>query len=87
MLGRALLEQGRLDEAEAALGDAEDAFAQLSSGSHQAAAWVAQGDLAQRRGDDHGAAVFTGAQRRRCKISGSRLSGSRSDLRFEAERR
>jgi tetratricopeptide (TPR) repeat protein len=58
VLGRALLEQGRLEEAEAMLAEAEDAFAQLSSGSHQAAAWVAQGDLAQRRGDDRGAAAL-----------------------------
>ena len=58
VLGRALLEQGRFDESETALGEAEDAFAQMSSGSHQAAAWVAQGDLAQRRGDDRGAAAL-----------------------------
>ena len=58
VLGRALLEQGRLEEAEATLAEAEDAFAQLSSGSHRAAAWVAQGDLAQRRGDDAGAATL-----------------------------
>jgi tetratricopeptide (TPR) repeat protein len=57
-LGRALLEQGRLDEAEQTLADAEDALSQLSSGSHRAAAWVAQGDLAQRRGDDRRAAVL-----------------------------
>jgi tetratricopeptide (TPR) repeat protein len=58
VLGRALLEQGRLDESAAALAEAEDAFAQLSSGSHRAAAWVAQGDLAQRRGDDRAAAAL-----------------------------
>jgi tetratricopeptide (TPR) repeat protein len=58
VLGRALLEQDRLDEADVALAEAEDALAQLSSGSHRAAAWVAQGDLAQRRGDDRGAAVL-----------------------------
>jgi tetratricopeptide (TPR) repeat protein len=58
VLGRALLEQGRLDEAEEMLGEAEDAFSQISSGSHRAAAWVAQGDLAQRRGDDRQAAVL-----------------------------
>ena len=58
VLGRALLEQGRLDEAEATLADAEDALAQLSSGPHRAAAWVAQGDLAQRRGDDRQAAAL-----------------------------
>ena len=58
VLGRALLEQERLDEAETELAEAEDAFAQLSSGSHRAAAWVAQGDLAQRRGDDRQAATL-----------------------------
>jgi len=58
VLGRALLEQGRLEEAEAVLAQAEDALSQLSSGSHRAAAWVAQGDLARRRGDDRRAAVL-----------------------------
>ena len=58
VLGRALLEQDRLDEAETVLAEAEDALAQLSSGSHRAAAWVAQGDLAQRRGDDRRAATL-----------------------------
>jgi tetratricopeptide (TPR) repeat protein/DNA-binding XRE family transcriptional regulator len=57
-LGRALLEQGQLDEAEQSLAEAEDALSQLSSGSHRAAAWVAQGDLAQARGDDRRAAVL-----------------------------
>ena len=52
VLGRALLEQERLDEAEVAFRAAEDAFDQLSSASHRASAWVAQGDLATRRGDD-----------------------------------
>jgi tetratricopeptide (TPR) repeat protein len=56
VLGRALLEQDRLDEAEEAFRDAETSFAQLSSVSHRAAAWVAQGDLAARRGDDRLAA-------------------------------
>jgi tetratricopeptide (TPR) repeat protein len=51
VLGRALLEQGRLDESEHALGAAEAAFEQLSSGSHRAAAWTAQADLSVRRGD------------------------------------
>ena len=58
VLGRALLLQERLDEAESALGDAEDAFSQLSSASHRAAAWIAQGDLATRRGDERRAAVL-----------------------------
>ena len=56
VLGRALLEQGRLDEAEAAFRDAESSLEQLSSESHRAAAWIAQGDLATRRGDDRAAA-------------------------------
>lgn len=58
VLGRALLEQGRLDESERALAAAEDAFTQLSSASHRAAAWIAQGDLATRRGDERRAAVL-----------------------------
>jgi tetratricopeptide (TPR) repeat protein len=58
VLGRALLEQGRLDEAEIAFAESEDAFAQLSSASHRAAAWIAQGDLATRRGDERRAAVL-----------------------------
>ena len=56
VLGRALLEQSRLAEAEDAFSHAEASFDQLSSASHRAAAWVAQGDLATRRGDDRSAA-------------------------------
>jgi tetratricopeptide (TPR) repeat protein len=56
VLGRSLLEQGRLDEAEEAFGAGEQAYDQLSSASHRASAWVAQGDLAARRGDDSTAA-------------------------------
>ncbi|MDP9303230.1 MAG: tetratricopeptide repeat protein [Actinomycetota bacterium] len=56
VLGRALLEQGRLEEADEALQAGERAYDQLSSGSHRASAWVAQGDLATRRGDDRAAA-------------------------------
>jgi tetratricopeptide (TPR) repeat protein len=58
VLGRSLLEQGRLDEAEEMLTEADASFEQLSSISHRAAAWVAQGDLATRRGDDRTAARF-----------------------------
>ncbi|HEU5362590.1 MAG TPA: tetratricopeptide repeat protein [Gaiellaceae bacterium] len=58
VLGRALLEQQRLDDAGQAFDDAEDAFAKLSSVSHRAAAWIAQGDLATRRGDERRAAVL-----------------------------
>lgn len=56
VLGRALLEQGRLDEAEIALREAEARFEQLSSASHRAMAWIAQGDLATRKSDDRAAA-------------------------------
>jgi tetratricopeptide (TPR) repeat protein len=56
VLGRALLDQGRLGDAEHALDDAEEALSQLSSASHKAAAWVAKGDLASARGDDRSAA-------------------------------
>jgi tetratricopeptide (TPR) repeat protein len=56
VLGRALLEQDRLDEAEEAFRAGEAAYDQLSSASHRASAWVAQGDLAARRGDDRTAA-------------------------------
>jgi len=56
VLGRSLLDQERLDEAEEVFRLAEESFAQLSSASHRAAAWIAQGDLATRRGDDRQAA-------------------------------
>ena len=56
VLGRALLEQGRLEEAEACFRAADATFEQLSSLSHRAAGWVALGDLAARRGDDREAA-------------------------------
>ena len=56
VLGRALLEQDRLDEAEKAFKAGERAYDQMSSGSHRAEAWIAQGDLAARRGDDRTAA-------------------------------
>jgi tetratricopeptide (TPR) repeat protein len=56
VLGRALMEQGRLDEAEEAFRAGEHAYDQLSSASHRADAWMAQGDLAAKRGDDRTAA-------------------------------
>jgi tetratricopeptide (TPR) repeat protein len=55
-LGRALIGQDRLDEAEAALTEAAESFGQLESVSHRASVWVAQGDLAARRGEDRQAA-------------------------------
>jgi tetratricopeptide (TPR) repeat protein len=56
VLGRALMEQGRLDEAEEFLAASDRSAEQLESLSHRAAAWLAQGDLAARRGDDRAAA-------------------------------
>jgi tetratricopeptide (TPR) repeat protein len=56
VLGRSLLEQGRLDEAGVAFDDAESTFEKFESTSHRAAVWIAKGDLTARRGDDTGAA-------------------------------
>jgi tetratricopeptide (TPR) repeat protein len=55
-LGRAVMEQGRLDDADAIFNSAENTLEQVSSVSHLAAAWMARGDLAARRGDDQAAA-------------------------------
>ena len=55
-LGRALMEQGLLEEAEECFRAADAAFEQLASLGHRAGAWVALGDLAARRGDDREAA-------------------------------
>jgi tetratricopeptide (TPR) repeat protein len=56
VLGRALLERGRLDEAEECFRAADAAAEQLGSISHRTEAWVALGDLAARRGLDREAA-------------------------------
>jgi tetratricopeptide (TPR) repeat protein len=56
VLGRALMERGRLDEAEQCFLAADAAFEQMASVGHRAGAWVARGDLAGRRGDDGEAA-------------------------------
>jgi transcriptional regulator with XRE-family HTH domain len=58
VLGRSLLEQGRLDEAGTMLDEAEASLTQLSSASHAAVAWTAQGDLASCRGDVKTAATL-----------------------------
>jgi tetratricopeptide (TPR) repeat protein len=50
VLGRALMEQGRFDEAAEELAVADASFEQMDSLGHRAAAWLAQGDLAARRG-------------------------------------
>jgi len=56
VLGRALLERGRLEEAEECFRAADAAAEQLASISHRTEAWVALGDLAARRGEDREAA-------------------------------
>src|SRR6476620_4751217 len=56
VLGRALLEQGRLDEAEEFLRASDASAEQLESISHREAAWMARGDLAAKRGADGAAA-------------------------------
>jgi tetratricopeptide (TPR) repeat protein len=56
VLGRALMERGRLDEAEECFRAADAAAEQLASISHRTEAWVALGDLAARRGHDRDAA-------------------------------
>ena len=56
VLGRALMEQGRLDEAEEFLRASDASAEQLESLSHRAAAWMARGDLAGKRGEDRAAA-------------------------------
>jgi tetratricopeptide (TPR) repeat protein len=59
VLGRALMEQGRFDEASEELTAADQSFEQMDSLGHRAAAWLAQGDLAARRGNiDAAAAVY-----------------------------
>ena len=56
VLGRSLLDQEKLEEAEASFELAERTFKQVSLSSQLAAAWIAQGDLAARRSDDRSAA-------------------------------
>jgi tetratricopeptide (TPR) repeat protein len=51
VLGRSLLQQGRLDEAGEWFAAAETSFSELESASLLAAAWMAQGELATGRGD------------------------------------
>jgi tetratricopeptide (TPR) repeat protein len=56
VLGRALMERGRLDEAGECFRMADAAAEQMASISHRTEAWVALGDLAARRGDEREAA-------------------------------
>jgi tetratricopeptide (TPR) repeat protein len=56
VLGRSLMERGRLDEAEQCFRAADSAFERMESIAHRTGAWVALGDLAERRGDPREAA-------------------------------
>ena len=58
MYGEAYLVAGKALRSLGRFAEAEDAFARLSSASHRAAAWIAQGDLATRRGEERRAAVL-----------------------------
>ena len=58
VLGRALMEQDRLDDARETLAAAERAMDTGDSASHRAAVWVAQGDLQARQGAHEGAAML-----------------------------
>jgi tetratricopeptide (TPR) repeat protein len=55
-LGRSLLAQGRLEEAEKEFDTADDTFSRVASASHQADSWIARGDLARRGGEEREAA-------------------------------
>jgi tetratricopeptide (TPR) repeat protein len=62
VLGRALLDQARYDDADGALREAERAYERFGSTSHVAAVWVAQGVLLRARGDcDAGAERYRAA--------------------------
>ena len=58
VLGRALAAQGQLEGATLAFEAAEASFGQLSSGSHRAAVWCAQAELAIQKGSDDEALVL-----------------------------
>jgi len=58
VLGRALIQQARTDEARVVLEAAERAMAGTGSASHHAAVWVAQGDLDTQQGEHERAAVL-----------------------------
>jgi tetratricopeptide (TPR) repeat protein len=56
VIGRALLVLDRVDEAERSFKQATDAFQAVETVSHLAGAWVALGDVAERRGESTRAA-------------------------------
>lgn len=56
ILGRSLAAQGRLDEADTWIAAADETFDRASSAGHRSYAWIAQGDVHSRRGNDRLAA-------------------------------
>jgi len=56
VLGRALMDQDRLDDAAEVLNAADASYKRMDSLGHRATVWLAQGDLAARRGDTETAA-------------------------------
>jgi tetratricopeptide (TPR) repeat protein len=56
-LARALTGQDKVDEAERFINAAETSFGKIDSTSHQATAWIARGELLERRGDIREAAA------------------------------
>ena len=77
VLGRALMEQGRLEEAEQWLRTCRlECRADWSRSSHRAAAWIALGDLAARAGTTTGGRRgCTGTPPRLYRMSGSKEEG------------
>ena len=55
-LGRSLAAQGSLDDAEEWIATADRTFEAARSAAHRGSAWIAQGDVESRRGDDRAAA-------------------------------
>jgi transcriptional regulator with XRE-family HTH domain len=57
-LGRALAARGSLDDAQTWIATADETFERARSAGHRSYAWIARGDVEQRRGDDRAAAGF-----------------------------
>jgi tetratricopeptide (TPR) repeat protein len=55
-LGRGLAAQGSLDDAQEWIATADRTFEAARSAAHRGSAWIAQGDVESRRGDDRAAA-------------------------------
>ena len=81
-LGRALAAQGSLDEGEASIAAAEaDVRAALESLGHRSYAWIAQGDVESRRGNDAGAASLYRRAARALRDPDASLAGQTNVIR------